>query len=307
MSEAKTYAYYGVDLVGTAVSAALRQVGFERVKNAADADVVLTYFTLSSALEDAYFDAGGLIQSACPGALLVDLSPTTVELVREIGAVAIACELQFVEAPLMVQDLAAPDAFNARDNLKCFVAGDAQSVERALPILDTFAVSVSVAGEFGSAQLMRAAHTLQVAAQVVSAVEADVLCRVAANPINSASSSQVNALPEGFVAQQIMAAICAEQFSGDYTVEMLMAELTAAITTADDADVVLVQAESCMNLLELLAIAGGTDKTPAALALAYVDQETALAQGLDWNRASQALGDTCDCDRDHDHCDCGCE
>lgn len=307
MSEAKTYAYYGVDSVGAAVSAALRQAGFERVKNAADAEVVLTYFTLSSALEDAYFDAGGLIQSACPGALLIDLSPTTAELVREIGAVATACELQFVEAPVVVQDVTVSDAFGARDNLKCFVAGDAKAVECALPVLDVFAAAVNVAGEFGSAQLMRAAYTLQIAAQVVSAVEADALCRGAANSISSACSSQVSAFPEGLMAQQIMAAICAEQFSGDYTVEMLMAELTAAITTADDADMVLVQAESCMNLLELLAVAGGTDKTPAALALAYADQETALAQGLDWNRASQTFGDACDCGHDHDNCDCGCE
>ena len=96
------------------------------------------------------------------------------------------------------------------------------------------------------------------------------------------------------------------RFDGTYTVEMFMAELSAALTAADDVDLILPQAEACLHLLELLAVIGGSDKAPAALALVYGEEKTCAEQGLDWTRAEQAYGDVAegfdDLDDDgHDH------
>ncbi len=64
----------------------------------------------------------------------------------------------------------------------------------------------------------------------------------------------------------MLAAVNTGRFDGTYTVEMLMSELSAALTAADDVDLILPQAEACLHLLELLAVIGGSDKAPAALA-----------------------------------------
>ena len=66
---------------------------------------------------------------------------------------------------------------------------------------------------------------------------------------------------------------------------------TAALTAADDVDLILPQAEACLHLLELLAVIGGTDKAPAALALVYGEEKACAEAGLDWTRAEQAYGD----------------
>ena len=71
-------------------------------------------------------------------------------------------------------------------------------------------------------------------------------------------------------------------------------------------DLILPQAEACLHLLELLAVIGGSDKAPAALALVYGEEKTCAEQGLDWTRAEQAYGDVAegfdDLDDDgHDH------
>lgn len=77
-----------------------------------------------------------------------------------------------------------------------------------------------------------------------------------------------------------------------------MGELTAALTTADDADLILPQAEAVQRLLELLAIIGGSDKAPSALSLVYREEDACAKEGLDWTRAEQTYGDH---GHDHDH------
>lgn len=78
-----------------------------------------------------------------------------------------------------------------------------------------------------------------------------------------------------------------------------MSEVSAAIMAADDVELIIPQAESAMHLLELLAIIGGSDKSPVALALAYGEEEDCARNGLDWTRAEQAYGQGADHDHDH--------
>ena len=86
----------------------------------------------------------------------------------------------------------------------------------------------------------------------------------------------------------MLAAVNAGRFDGAYTVEMLMSELSAALMAADDVDLILPQAEACLHLLELLAVIGGADKAPSALALVYGEEAACAENGLDWTRAEQA-------------------
>ena len=95
----------------------------------------------------------------------------------------------------------------------------------------------------------------------------------------------------------VVQAVRQKRFAGGYTVEMLLAELSAALMAADDAEIILPQAEATMHLLELLAVIGGADMAPAALSLVYRDEAAGAEAGLDWTRAEQAYG------HDHHHDD----
>jgi len=97
----------------------------------------------------------------------------------------------------------------------------------------------------------------------------------------------------------VVRAVRQKRFTGDYTAEMLLAELSAALMAADDAEVILPGVEATMHLLELLAVIGGADMAPAALALVYRDEAAGAEAGLDWTRAEQAYGSG----HDHDHGD----
>lgn len=310
---ALSFAYRGNEGLIEAVACRLEAAGLVRTDEVAAADVVISYCTSQSALEDLYFGDAGFVQEVAPGALLVDLSPATPNFAREINAVATVSDLVMVEAPLVVADVTRLDSF-ARDNVSCFAAGEGDGVERARVVLDALFSEVVEVGGPGAAQLARAARTLQVTAQVVSAIEADALCRAVRRSVagSGLGASAVRAISSE--AQAILSAVQEERFEGAYNVEMLMAELSAAIMTADDAELILPHAEAAMHLLELLAVIGGAGKAPAALCLAYGEEADCARHGLDWTRAEEAYGagksdeldddygsDECGCAHDHRH------
>ena len=118
------------------VAGRLAEAGFVRTDDVEDADAVVTFCASQTALEDAYFDERGFVQAARPGTVLVDLSASTPSFARELNAVAVVSDLVFVEAPLVVGDMMAADAFSRRENLTCFAAGEKGDVERAWPLLE---------------------------------------------------------------------------------------------------------------------------------------------------------------------------
>lgn len=292
---ATSYAYVGAPTFIAAVEGRLADAGFVRASDSASADIVLTFCTSASALEDLYFGDGGLVTSVAPGSVLVDLSATTPNFAREINAVATVNDLVMVEAPVTVRSLVAENAF-ARENLLGPVASEAEIPPAVRSLLDALFGEVVEVGAPGRAQLMRNTHTLPLAAALVSAIEAVALDDAAARSVGALDADQVP-LFSPVSADPVVRAVRQKRFAGDYTAEMLLSELSAALMAADDAEVILPGVEATMHLLELLAVIGGADMAPAALALVYRDEAAGAEAGLDWTRAEQAYGGG----HDHDH------
>lgn len=295
---AASYAYVGAPTFIKAVQGRLADAGLVRADDTASADIVVTFCTTASALEDLYFGDDGLVSSAGPGTVLVDLSATTPNFAREINAVATVNDLVMVEAPLTVRSLVAEDAF-ARENLLGPVASESELSEEVRTLLEAIFGEVVEVGAPGLAQLMRSTHTLPLAANLASAIEAVALDDAAARSVGALDADQVPLFCT-VSTDPVVRAVQQRRFAGDYTAEMLLAELSAALMAADDAEVILPGVEATMHLLELLAVIGGADMAPAALALVYRDEAAGAAAGLDWTRAEQTYGRGSDHERDED-------
>ena len=293
---AGTFAYLGIGVVGSAVERGLAALGWERSDDAGDADVVFTCFTHAGALEDAYFDTDGLVKRARTGALLVDLSASTPSFSRELSAVATVNDLRFVEAPIVVKDPSLARAF-VPENVECYLAGDDDgALGEAEALVASFAGSVKRAGANGMAQLAKAACTAQIAAQVLAAAESYALFSLAG------ASARESAVPEQApLIGRMLAAVADDDFEGDYTIELFMGDVAAAMTVADDENLILPQLEATMHLLEVLAVIGGADMAPAALSLLYRDEQASADNGLDWTRAAGLFGEAGDHDHHHEH------
>ncbi len=284
------FIFMGNDAIGRAVDAGMRCAGWTRAADVSDAQTVFTYFSTETSIEDAYFETDGLVKRARKGTLLVDLSPSTPAFARELSAVATVNDLLFVEAPLVVMQPARRDAL-AAEALQCFVAAEsAEALEQAESLVKTFAATVLRTGSCGSAQLAKSACTAQMAAQVLAAAESYALYTA------SGAAARAAAVPAcSPLADQIVQAIAQGQLDSDYSVEMMFGEVGAAMTVADDENLILPQLEATMHLLEVLEVIGGADRGVAAVSLMYLDEKASAEQGLDWTRAAGLFADG------HDH------
>lgn len=308
-----TYCYLGNEHFINAIEGRLKDAGYERIEDASSAEWVITFFTSMTALEEAYFGDSGLVETMKAESIAIDLSACTPNLATEICSVATVSNIAMVCAPLCVKNKLAEDVF-ARVNTYCYAGSEDDGVERALPMLDLLYGDVRPVADAGAAQLARNARTIQNTSEMVSAIEALSLFQACTKSV----SSNVDAMelvpnatsPEAFF---ILEAVREKRFYGDYTVEMLLSEISAAMMTADDFEMILPQTEAAFHLYELLAIIGGADMTPAALALVYQGENTELSDdedgtakkaneyGLDWSRVEQLYGSEHDHDHDHDH------
>lgn len=298
---AKAYTFLGEAVVGHALHAALAAQGWTYVSECESADITFTYAAHLGAIEDAYFDTDGLIKRALPKSLLVDLSASTPSLAREIAAVATVSDLRFVEAPIALRDIACAEAFS-RDNLVCFVSGEDDDVSEVVELLSSLAADVRPCGTVGRAQLAKAAYTMQLTAQAISIVETQALFDAVRESSPSVDGLDVAVQVNDETAAGLLAAIGEKRLEGDYTIALLMGDVAAAMTAADDVELIVPQLESAMHLLEMLAVIGGADMAPSALALLYRPEEDGVAAGLDWNRAQGVLIPN-EHDHDHDHGD----
>lgn len=302
----KTFVFVGDTEVGSRISRSLIAGGFETAPSLRDADVVFTYYETQQGLEDLYFDSHGLLQDTKIDAVLVDLSPTTPTFARELYAVACVNDRSTLDAPLVVRNVVDEDAFADRGNLLMFVGGDEAKFEQVEGMLHAVAQQVLYLGESGCGQSAKIMATLQRASALIGVIES--YATYTNGDVAFDWEESMDALSAAGCMSPVniayIDAIRSRDFAGTYTVEILMAELVAALSTADDKDRIIPQAEAGFRLMELLALVGGASYNPAALALIFDDEDTAKKFGLDWSRAAGAYDDHVD--HDHGHgCSCG--
>ena len=316
--EVKTFSFEGEPDVGSHIKEFLLTAGFTFAPTS-EADVVFTYCVSESALEDAYYDSKGILQTAKKDVVLIDLSPSTVSFAQELCAMGSVSEKHVLDAPLVVQNIVSPQAFSDSLNLAMVVGGSEEVFKRAEPMLRSIAAKVLWMGKAGCGQATKVALTLSSAAALVGIVEACASLKSSEAQVASVSEEDYLDVALSLHAltptqEAFIQAMEDEEFrDASFTIEYLMGELAAALACVDDGDVILPQAEAGFRLMELLALVGGVAYNPAALKLVFADEETSKKYGLDWSRAEGAYehDHECDCDDpdqcscDDDGCDCG--
>lgn len=300
------FVFVGDTEIGSRISQSLIEGGFSTAPGLRDADVIFTYYETQQGLEDLYFDTQGLLQETKQEVVLVDLSPTTPTFARELYAVARVNDRYTLDAPLVVRNIVEEDAFAEKDNLMMFVGGEEDSFEAVRNMLHAIARHVLYLGEAGCGQSAKIMATLQRASALIGVIES-YATYVNGDVVFDWEEVIDTLSVAGCVSPVNIAYIDAirnHDFTGTYTVEILMAELVAALSMADDKDHIIPQAEAGFRLMELLAMVGGAAYNPAALALIFDDEEAAQKFGLDWSRAAGAYEDHAHHAHDHD-CDCG--
>jgi 3-hydroxyisobutyrate dehydrogenase-like beta-hydroxyacid dehydrogenase len=137
---------------------------------AARCDVIMTCLPASPDVEALYLDAGGLVERARPGTILIDLSSVLPSTPRKLEPAALARGLSFLEAPVSGGTAGARAA-----TLAVMVGGDPQVLERARPVLRALGPHIFSVGPVGAGNTVKAINNMMACVNSLAMMEGLVL------------------------------------------------------------------------------------------------------------------------------------
>jgi len=137
---------------------------------AARADVVITMLPAGQHVRDVYLSAGGIVESANPGTLLIDCSTIDVATARDVAKAAEARGLMMLDAPVSGGVGGA-----TAGTLTFMVGGPAQAFARAEHILQQMGKTIVHAGGPGNGQAAKICNNMILGISMIAVSEAFVL------------------------------------------------------------------------------------------------------------------------------------
>ena len=136
----------------------------------ARAEVVMTCLPASPDVEALYLDAGGLVERARPGTILIDLSSVLPSTPRKLEPAAVARGLHVLAAPVSGGTAGARAA-----TLAVMVGGDPQVLERARPVLRALGPNIFSVGPVGAGNTVKAINNMMACVNSLAMMEGLVL------------------------------------------------------------------------------------------------------------------------------------
>jgi 3-hydroxyisobutyrate dehydrogenase len=192
------------------------------------ADAVITMVGAPADVEEVYFGKGGVLDSAKPGALLIDMTTSSPRLAERISAAAKAKGLRAIDAPVTGGEQGA-----AEGTLTIMVGGDKADFEVAQPLLAKMGKTIVHFGAAGQGQRAKLVNQVIVAQNVLAAIEGLFFSRKAGLD----GEVMLATLQTGTADSRALRIQAAKAFRGDFTPgfypKHLVKDLTLAMEEAD--------------------------------------------------------------------------
>ena len=152
----------------------LVQAGAQRAASAREvvegSEIVLTCLPASPDVEALYLDAGGLVECAKPGTILIDLSSVLPSTPRKIEPRARDRGVHFLESPVSGGVTGARAA-----TLAVMVGGDGEVLKRAEPVLRSIGPNIFHVGPVGAGNTVKAINNMMACVNSLAMMEGLVL------------------------------------------------------------------------------------------------------------------------------------
>jgi 2-hydroxy-3-oxopropionate reductase len=200
----------------------------------AEADVVITMLPNHPHVEQVVLAAGGVLDVAKPGTLLVDMSTIRPETSIEIAKLAEDKQIRVLDAPVSGGQAGAEQAA-----LSIMVGGEAADFEAARPVLEAVGKTIVHVGPHGAGQVVKAANQLVVGGIYGLVAEAIVLLE--ASGVDAATGLDV--LAGGLAGSRILElkrkSMVDRQFAPGFRIDLHHKDMGIALAAARQADVAL--------------------------------------------------------------------
>jgi len=218
---------------------------------AAASDLVISMVGYPADVEEIYFAAGGIIESARPGTVLVDMTTSSPDLAKKIAATAQQRGLMALDAPVSGGDIGAREA-----KLSIMVGGDAAVFEKAKPILKLMGSNVVLQGGSGAGQHSKMCNQIVIAATMLGVCEGLAYAkRSGLNPQTVLQS--IGAGAAGSVALNVLGPrILKNDFAPGFFIEHFVKDMGIALSEARRMDLDLPGLALALQIYEQLVELG---------------------------------------------------
>lgn len=230
----------------------------------AEQDAVITMVGYPKDVEEVYFDEGNIIDSAKPGAYLIDMTTTSPLLSQKIYEEGEKRGLRTLDAPVTGGDLGAKSG-----TLSIFVGGDKGYFEDCLPIFEAMGSNVNYQGKTGSGQHCKMVNQIMVAGTLSGICEAlsyakskelDLAAVIRAVSVGSAASKQLDTYG---------AKILAQDYAPGFFLKHFVKDMKLALTEANMSGLSLEMLSQVLAIFEELEADGYGDLGSQALMKYY--------------------------------------
>ena len=237
----------------------LLQAGARRAASAREvvegAEIVLTSLPASPDVEAVYLEPGGLVDSAKPGTILIDLSSVFPSTPRKIEPRATARGVHFLEAPVSGGVTGARAA-----TLAIMVGGDPETLTRAQPVLRAIGPNIFHVGPVGAGNTVKAINNMMASVNALAMMEGVALgVKAGLDPMTiyevvKASSGGSKAL------ERIPNSLIPRQFEPGFKVQLMNKDLETFTTIAKELHVPVSFANVAQQYQQMAIAAGLADQ-----------------------------------------------
>ena len=250
----KGYKLIVYDLVSETVQELVKE-GAEEGSSAADvgdrAEVIITMLPNSPEVKEVVLGGGGVLETAKPGSILIDMSSIAPLVSQEIAEKAAAKGVKVLDAPVSGGE---PKAVSG--TLSIMVGGDESAFNSVKDILLTMGDSAILVGDIGSGNVAKLANQVIVALNIAAMSEAFVLAtKVGVDP-----DKVYQAIRGGLAGSAVLDAKAPLVFKGDFKpgfrIKLHIKDLLNALQTAREVGVPMPLTSQIMETMQALKVDG---------------------------------------------------
>jgi 3-hydroxyisobutyrate dehydrogenase len=215
---------------------------------ARESDAVITMVGYPHDVEQVYLGAGGLVEQARSGTLLIDMTTSCPELARTIHRKARENDLYALDAPVSGGEIGARDG-----TLSIMVGGDEDIFEEAMPIMGRLGKNIVRQGDAGAGQFTKMCNQIAVAVNMIAVCES--LTYASQNGLDpSTVLKSIEAGAAGSWSLSMLAPkIIAEDFKPGFYVKHIIKDLQIALDSAKQLNLDLPGLQLAKTLYDQLA------------------------------------------------------
>ncbi len=224
-------------------------------------DAVITIVGFPKDVEEVYFDAGNILDSAKEGAYLIDMTTTSPRLAEEIFKEGTKRGFHVLDAPVTGGDTGAKTG-----TLSILAGGEKEDFEVCMPLFEAMGTNINYQGKAGCGQHAKLANQIMIAGTLSGVCEALTYAKAKGLDLETVVKSVATGAAGSRQLELFAPKIMAEDFAPGFFMKHFIKDMTLALTEANRSGLCLeVLSQVLANYEELQAAGYGELGTQALM------------------------------------------